>query len=141
MGNMLDFFQIPSKASLLAFMPVLVIGIMFGLAMDYEIFLVSRIREEYNRTKDTTHSVIVGLQENGTVVFAAIVIMASVFAGFIFSPEGIIKSIGLSFTFGVIFDALIVRMIIVPAAIALFGKANWYLPKWLDKIVPQLHVD
>ncbi|CAK1228973.1 MMPL family transporter [Fructobacillus fructosus] len=140
-GNMLDFFQIPSKASLLAFMPVLVIGIMFGLAMDYEIFLVSRIREEYNRTKDTTHSVIVGLQENGTVVFAAIVIMASVFAGFIFSPEGIIKSIGLSFTFGVIFDALIVRMIIVPAAIALFGKANWYLPKWLDKIVPQLHVD
>lgn len=140
-GNMLDFFQIPSKASLLAFMPVLVIGIMFGLAMDYEIFLVSRIREEYNRTKDTTHSVIVGLQENGTVVFAAIVIMASVFAGFIFSPEGIIKSIGLSFTFGVIFDALIVRMVIVPAAIALFGKANWYLPKWVDKILPQLHVD
>lgn len=140
-GNLLDFFQIPSKSSLLAFMPVLVIGIMFGLAMDYEIFLVSRIREEYNRTKDTSHSVIVGLKENGTVVFAAIAIMASVFAGFIFSPEGIIKSIGLSFTFGVLFDALIVRMIIVPAAIALFGRANWYLPKWLDKILPELNVD
>lgn len=140
-GHLLDLFQLPSKATILAFLPVLVIGIMFGLAMDYEIFLVSRIREEYNKTKDNNHSVVVGLQENGTVVFAAIVIMASVFAGFIFAPKGIMKSIGLSFTFGVLFDALLVRMVIVPASIALFGKVNWYLPKWLDKVLPDLNLE
>ncbi|MDI6666741.1 MMPL family transporter [Leuconostoc falkenbergense] len=140
-GNLHELFNIPSKAAILAFLPVLVIGIMFGLAMDYEIFLVSRIREVYNETKNTNQAVQTGLRENGTIVMAAIIIMACVFSGFIFATDGIIKSIGLALTTGILFDALIVRMVIVPSAISLFGKANWYFPHWLDKILPQIHLD
>ncbi|CAK8053963.1 MMPL family transporter [Eupransor demetentiae] len=140
-GHLLDLFQIPSKAAILGFLPILIIGILFGLAMDYEIFLVSRIREIYSQTGDTNEAVREGLKDNGPIVIAALIIMASVFAGFIFAGDGMIKSIGLAFTSGVIFDGLLVRMIIVPAAISLFGRANWYFPKWLDRILPKIDIE
>lgn len=140
-GHFIDLLNIPAKSSVLNFLPVLVIGIMFGLAMDYEVFLVSRMREEYMKHKDTKKAVIAGMQDSGTAVVAAALIMIAVFSGFIFSSDAIVKSMGLALTLGIVFDALLVRLILVPATISLFGKASWYLPKWLDKILPNITID
>lgn len=140
-GHFIDLLGIPAKGAVLNFLPVLVIGIMFGLAMDYEVFLVSRIREEYLRTGNTRQAVIEGMKDSGPAVVAAAFIMMVVFSGFIFASDAIVKSMGLVLTSGILFDALLVRLILVPASIDLFGKASWYLPKWLDKILPNIKVD
>lgn len=140
-GHFIEFFGIPAKGAILNFLPVLVIGIMFGLAMDYEVFLVSRIREEYLKTHRTTEAVIAGMRNSGPAVVAAALIMMAVFSGFIFASDAIVKSMGLVLTSGILFDALLVRLILVPATIAVFGKASWYLPKWLDKLLPNVKID
>ncbi len=140
-GNFIDLLNIPAKSSVLNFLPVLVIGIMFGLAMDYEVFLVSRMREEYMKCKDTKEAVISGMKKSGTAIVAAALIMMAVFSGFIFSSDAIVKSMGLALTLGILFDAVFVRLILVPSSIALFGKASWYLPNWLNKILPNISID
>ncbi|WP_337090275.1 MMPL family transporter [Leuconostoc pseudomesenteroides] len=140
-GHFIDFFGIPAKGAILNFLPVLVIGIMFGLAMDYEVFLVSRIREEYMKFHDTKQAVIAGMRDSGPAVVAAALIMIAVFSGFIFASDAIVKSMGLVLTSGILFDALLVRLILVPATISLFGRASWYLPKWLDKLLPNVKID
>lgn len=140
-GHFIDFFGIPAKGAILNFLPVLVIGIMFGLAMDYEVFLVSRIREEYMKSHDTKQAVIAGMRDSGPAVVAAALIMMAVFSGFIFASDAIVKSMGLVLTSGILFDALLVRLILVPATISLFGRASWYLPKWLDKLLPNVKID
>lgn len=140
-GHFIDFFGIPAKGAILNFLPVLVIGIMFGLAMDYEVFLVSRIREEYMKSHDTKQAVIVGMRDSGPAVVAAALIMMAVFSGFIFASDAIVKSMGLVLTSGILFDALLVRLILVPATISLFGRVSWYLPKWLDKLLPNVKID
>lgn len=140
-GHFIDFFGIPAKGAILNFLPVLVIGIMFGLAMDYEVFLVSRIREEYMKFHDTKQAVIAGMRDSGPAVVAAALIMMAVFSGFIFASDAIVKSMGLVLTSGILFDALLVRLILVPATISLFGRASWYLPKWLDKLLPNIKID
>lgn len=140
-GNFINLFGFPTASPVLAFLPVIVIGILFGLAMDYEVFLVSRMREEFTHSKDAKKAILAGLKDSGGVVTAAGLIMIAVFAGFMLAPDPIIKSMGFALTFGIVFDAFVVRMAIVPAVMTLMGKAAWYLPKWLDKILPNIDVE
>ncbi|MFD1452659.1 MMPL family transporter [Oceanobacillus sojae] len=140
-GNLINLFAFPKEGPVLAFLPVIVIGILFGLAMDYEVFLVSRMREEFTHTGDAKKAILAGMKDSGGVVTAAGLIMVAVFAGFMFAPDPIIKSMGFALTFGIVFDAFIVRMAIVPAVMELMGNAAWYLPKWLDRILPNIDVE
>ncbi len=140
-GHFDDLIGLAGPSAILNFLPVLVIGIMFGLAMDYEVFLISRMKEVYDETGDTQKALLEGMKDNGKAIFAAILIMASVFMGFVFAADSTVKSMGLALTLGIFFDALIVRMIFVPAMLAVFGKANWYLPKWLDKLLPNVKIE
>ena len=124
-----------------SFLPIILIGIVFGLAMDYQVFLVTRMREEYVRGIAPRQAVISGFGHGARVVTAAAIIMISVFSGFILAPDAIIKSIGFALGIAVLFDALIVRMTIVPAAMTLLGRSAWWLPRWLDKLLPDVDVE
>ncbi|MFV0533488.1 MAG: MMPL family transporter [Cumulibacter sp.] len=134
-------FGVDTPAPIISFLPVLLIGILFGLSMDYEMFLVSGMRESHQHGLDARRSVSMGYMAGSRVVTAAAIIMISVFAGFILAPDAIIASIGFSLAFGVLFDAFVVRMTIVPAVMRLLGEKAWYLPKWLEKIVPHADVE
>ncbi|MFE3270846.1 MMPL family transporter [Streptomyces sp. NPDC059215] len=138
-GHFGQTFQIGAAAPIVCFLPVLLIGVLFGLAMDYEVFLVSRIREHYEHTGDAQQAIIHGVARSGRVVSAAALIMTAVFGGFIFSADPIIKSIGFALAVGVLIDAFVVRMTLVPAAMALLRDRAWQMPTWLDRLVP--HVD
>ncbi len=140
-GNFYEIFGFATSSPVLNFLPIITIGILFGLAMDYEVFLVSRMREEYTHTGDARKAVLAGIRDSGGVVMAAGLIMIAVFAGFMMAPDPMTKVIGLALTFGVIFDAFIVRMMIVPAVMLLLGKAAWYMPKWLDRILPNVDIE
>ncbi|MFP3674714.1 MMPL family transporter [Bacillus sp. SIMBA_031] len=140
-GHFTGLLSIPEKGPILAFLPILAIGILFGLAMDYQVFLVSRMREEYVKIKNPVQAIHAGLKHSGPVVTAAGLIMIFVFAGFVFAGDSMIKSMGLAMTFGVLFDAFIVRMTIIPSVMKLMGHAAWYLPKWLDKIIPNVDIE
>ncbi|QHT60595.1 MMPL family transporter [Paenibacillus lycopersici] len=140
-GHLLGLLGFPGSGPILAFLPVILIGILFGLAMDYEIFLVSKMREVYAHTGDARQAVLDGVRDSGKVVTAAGLIMISVFVGFMLAPDAIIKSMGLALAFGVLFDAFVVRMTLVPAVMSLMGKSAWYMPKWLDRILPNVDVE
>lgn len=140
-GHFMNLFGLPTESPLINFLPVLVVGILFGLAMDYEVFLVSRMREEFTRTGDAKKAILAGMKDSGTVVTAAGLIMMAVFSGFVFASDPVVKSMGLALTFGVLFDAFVVRMTIVPAVMTLMGKSAWYLPKWLNKILPNIDME
>ena len=140
-GHFVNFFGFPAQSPILAFLPVITIGILFGLAMDYEIFLVSKMREIYIHSGDSRKAILYGMRDSGGVVTAAALIMMAVFFGFMMNPDAMIKSIGMALAFGVFFDAFIVRMTIVPAVMTLMGKTAWYIPKWLDKILPNIDVE
>ncbi|WP_138495023.1 MMPL family transporter [Paenibacillus pinistramenti] len=140
-GHLIDFFGIPEPAPVLNFLPVLVAGILFGLAMDYEVFLVSGMREKYVHERHAKKAVLFGMKTSGTIVLAAGLIMVSVFASFIFGDDTMVKSMGLALAFGIVFDAFIVRLTIVPAVMTLLGKSAWYFPKWLDRILPKLDIE
>ena len=120
---------------------VIMFPILFGLSMDYEVFLLSRIREEYDRTGDNTESVARGLAGTGRVVTSAALIMVAVFLSFVSSPVVSLKMLGLGLAVAIAVDATIVRMVLVPATMALLGKANWWLPGWLDRVLPHLAVE
>jgi RND superfamily putative drug exporter len=116
-------------------------GILFGLSMDYEVFLLSRIREEYLRTGDNAESVARGLAATGRVITSAALIMVAVFLSFVANPSPTTKMFGLGLATAIALDATIVRMLVVPASMALLGRANWWLPGWLDRLIPQLTVE
>ena len=120
---------------------VIMFPILFGLSMDYEVFLLSRIKEEYDATGDNTESVARGLAGTGRVVTSAALIMVAVFLSFVASPVPSLKMLGLGLATAVLIDATIVRMVLVPATMALLGKANWWLPGWLDRVLPHLSVE
>ncbi|MCW2605606.1 MAG: hypothetical protein JWO60_299 [Frankiales bacterium] len=126
---------------ILAFLPIFMIGIIFGLAMDYEVFLVTRIREEYVHGASPDDAVVAGFRHGGRVVTAAALIMISVFSAFLLSPDPTSKSFGFAFAFGVAIDAFVVRMTVVPAVLALLGDRAWGLPRWLDRLVPEVDVE
>ncbi|AJA46413.1 membrane export protein [Clostridium pasteurianum DSM 525 = ATCC 6013] len=140
-GHLSGLFNVAAREPVLCFLPILVTGILFGLAMDYEVFLVSRMREEFTKTGNAKQSVISGIKNSGTVVTAAGLIMTAVFLGFAFNVDANVKSMGITLAFGVLFDAFIVRMTFVPAVMVLLGKKTWYMPKWLDKILPKIDVE
>ncbi len=132
---------IENETPLPAFIPVLMFAILFGLSMDYEVFLVARMREVWVHTGDNAKSIVGGLAGTGRVITAAAAIMVAVFAAFIPSPDVFLKVIGVGMAAAILIDATIVRMVLVPAVMHLLGRANWWLPRWLDRIIPQLHVE
>jgi putative drug exporter of the RND superfamily len=123
------------------FIPVMMFAILFGLSMDYEVFLLSRIREEYLRSGDPSQSVAVGLAKTARVITAAAAIMVVVFLAFLFSTEVFLKLMGLGMATAILVDATVVRMVLVPAVMQLMGHANWWIPGWLDRILPRLDGD
>ncbi|KWX70550.1 MMPL family transporter [Paenibacillus jilunlii] len=140
-GWLHSLFGFDTGGPLLSFMPFLVTGILYGLAMDYQVFLVSSMREAYVHGRHGSESVIHGYDLASRVVLAAGIIMVSVFAGFIFAPDAMIKQIGFALAFGILIDAFIIRMTLVPAVMAVFGDKAWWLPKWLDRLLPNLDVE
>ncbi|WP_339269596.1 MMPL family transporter [Paenibacillus sp. FSL R5-0470] len=140
-GWLHSLFGFDTGGPLLSFMPILVTGILYGLAMDYQVFLVSSMREAYVHGRRGNDSVVHGYDLASRVVLAAGVIMVSVFAGFIFAPDAMIKQIGFALAFGILIDAFIIRMTLVPAVMAVFGDKAWWLPKWLDRLLPNLDVE
>ncbi|MFJ4369555.1 MMPL family transporter [Streptomyces chartreusis] len=125
----------------MSMMPIFMVGVVFGLAMDYEVFLVTRMREAYVHGEKPSQAVVTGFKHGARVVTAAAVIMMAVFAGFIGSSESMVKMIGFGLAIAVFFDAFVVRMAIVPAVLALLGKKAWWLPKWLDRALPNVDVE
>ncbi len=126
---------------IMPFLPIMVFAILFGLSMDYQVFLVSRMREEWERTGDNALSIRSGLAGSGRVVVIAALIMASVFMAFIPTPDNTIKLFGISLASAVLIDAFIIRLIFVPSLMSIIGKPNWWLPRWLGKILPVVHVE
>ncbi|WP_436524211.1 MMPL family transporter [Actinoplanes sp. HUAS TT8] len=140
-GHLAGWFGVESTGPLVSIMPIFLIGILFGLAMDYEVFLVTRTREEYVHGAAPNEAVIAGMKHGARVVTAAALIMISVFAGFILADDTIIKSLGFALSFGVAVDAFLVRMTIVPAVLSLLGRSAWWLPAWLDRLLPNVDVE
>ena len=140
-GHLGDLFAVESVSPIVSFLPVLMIAILFGLAMDYEVFLVSRMRESYVHTGEALESTVTGFQASARVVTAAALIMTAVFAGFILSDDVVIKSIGFALAFGVLADAFLVRMTLVPAVLALLGRRAWWLPRWMSRAMPNLDIE
>ncbi|MDX3226123.1 MMPL family transporter [Streptomyces sp. ME19-01-6] len=136
-----SLFNVEEPGPIMSMMPIFMIGVVFGLAMDYEVFLVTRMREAYVHGERPGQAVVTGFRHGARVVTAAAVIMISVFAGFIGSSESMVKMIGFGLAIAVFFDAFIVRMAIVPAVLALLGKSAWWLPRWLDKALPNVDVE
>ena len=126
---------------IVAFVPMMMFAILFGLSMDYEVFLLSRIREEYNRTHHNLDSVVDGLASTARVITSAALIMISVFLAFVPDPNPTVKMFGLGLAVAVFIDATIVRLVLVPATMELLGDANWWLPKWLDRILPKIEIE
>ena len=124
-----------------SWVPILMFAILFGLSMDYEVFLLSRVREEWERTGDSRASVVQGLSATGRVISSAAAIMVAVFLGFSSEVDVIIKQIGVGMAVAILLDATVVRMVLVPATMALLGDWNWWLPRWLDRLLPTLRAE
>ena len=140
-GNLASVFGIAEAGPILPFLPVMLFAILFGLSMDYQVFIVSRMQEEWEHHKDNKAAVRVGLGGSGQVVVAAALIMFCVFMSFVFQSNATIKLFGLALAVAIAMDAFVVRLALVPALMTLFGKANWYVPGWLGKILPKVSVE
>ncbi|CAM5554055.1 MMPL family transporter [Streptomyces tanashiensis] len=140
-GWLADLFGIDQPGPVMSTLPIFMIGVVFGLAMDYEVFLVSRMREAYVHGARPAEAVATGFRYGGRVVSAAAIIMTSVFSGFIVEDNDFVKMIGFGLAAAVLFDAFVVRMTLVPALFALLGRSAWWLPKWLDRILPNIDVE
>ncbi|MFI2612549.1 MMPL family transporter [Kitasatospora sp. NPDC018619] len=136
-----DLFGVEQTSPIMSMMPIFMVGVVFGLAMDYEVFLVTRMREAYIHGERPNQAVVTGFRHGARVVTAAAAIMICVFAGFIGSGDPMVKMIGFGLAFAVFADAFLVRMTIVPAVLALLGERAWWLPKWLDKVLPAVDVE
>jgi RND superfamily putative drug exporter len=141
MGHGLSLLGLDRTGPIESFVPPIAFAILFGLSMDYEVFLMSRIREEHVRGKDTTHAVVDGVAAIGRVVVAACLIMSTVFAAFILQADRIPKEFGLLLAIAILTDALVVRMTIVPALLTLLHERSWLMPAWLDRILPRLTIE
>ena len=124
-----------------AWVPMFLFAIVFGLSMDYEVFLLSRIKEEYDRTRDNATAVADGLAATARVITAAALIMFCVFGAFVLGDDRSLKLFGLGLALAVLIDATIVRMLLVPATMELLGDRNWWIPKWLDRVLPNIDVE
>ncbi|GBF73479.1 hypothetical protein PA598K_01770 [Paenibacillus sp. 598K] len=136
-----QLFGFDTGGPLLSFIPIMVTGILYGLAMDYQVFLVSSMREAYVHGHHGNTSVTHGYSQASRVVVAAAIIMVAVFAGFIFTDDIMIKQIGFALAIGIFIDAFVIRMALVPAVMAIFGDKAWWLPRWLNRLLPNLDVE
>ncbi|QHC58906.1 MMPL family transporter [Rathayibacter sp. VKM Ac-2760] len=136
-----DLIGLHSTGPILSFLPVILVGILFGLAMDYQLFLASGMREAYVHGASARLAVAQGFQAGKAVVIAAALIMVAVFGGFIFSESTIIRSMGFGLAFGVLLDAFVVRMLLMPALMHLLGRSAWWLPRWLDRLLPDVDLE
>ena len=136
-----DIFMVHNPAPVLSFLPTIMIGVLFGLAMDYQLFISSGMREAYAHGTEARLAVQKGFVQGRAVVAAAAIIMVSVFGGFVYADDSYIRPIGFGLAIGVLFDAFLVRMLMVPALMHLLGPAAWYLPKWLDRLLPDVDVE
>ena len=137
----MDLIGLESTVPVIAFIPMFMFAILFGLSMDYEVFLLSRVREEYLRTGDNDASVLHGIAITARVITSAALIMICVFLGFVLGEDPLTKMMGLGLATAIFIDATIVRMVLVPATMKLMGDANWWLPKWLDRRMPTIDID
>lgn len=140
-GWLSSLFGFDTGGPLMSFMPIIVTGILYGLAMDYEVFLVSSMREAHIHGQPARQSVVHGFDQASRVVVAAAIIMVAVFSGFIFSHDIMIKQIGFALAAGILIDAFIVRLTLVPALMAVFDERAWWLPRWLDRLLPDLDIE
>jgi putative drug exporter of the RND superfamily len=139
-GSFGQLFGIDTDTPVPPFIPVMMFAILFGLSMDYEVFILSRVREEYLRHRDTSRAVADGLAQTARVITAAGAIMVVVFLAFLLSPEVFLKLLGLGMATAIFVDATIVRMVLVPSVMQLLGRRNWWIPRWLDRMLPRLDV-
>ncbi len=140
-GHLDRLFGVTDPGPVVSFLPILLVGVLFGLAMDYEVFLVSRMRESFVGGAEAGDAVRKGFEESGRVVVAAALIMISVFGSFIITNDLVTKAIGLSLAAGVAVDAFIVRMTLVPATMALLGRRAWWMPAWLGRVLPRVDLE
>jgi putative drug exporter of the RND superfamily len=136
-----ELFGIGKDGPIEAWVPMMLFAVIFGLSMDYEVFLLSRIREEYDRSHDNASAVANGLAATARVITAAAAIMFCVFAGFVLGSDRSLKMFGLGLAVAVLLDATVVRLVLVPATMELLGDRNWWLPRWLDRVLPVVHVE
>jgi RND superfamily putative drug exporter len=135
-----DLIGLESTVPIVPFIPMFMFAILFGLSMDYEVFLLSRVREQFLATGDNDSSVVHGIATTGRVITSAALIMISVFLGFVASGDPAAKMFGLGLAVAIFIDATVVRMVLVPATMKLLGKANWWIPRWLDRLLPVIDV-
>ncbi|WP_433661006.1 MMPL family transporter [Nocardia sp. CA-128927] len=135
------FGLIEDPHPLISFLPIMLIGLVFGLAMDYQVFLVTRMREEFVNGKSPKEAVVAGYHHGARVVTSAAIIMITVFGSFLLETDVTAKSFGFALAAGVLFDAFIVRMVLIPSLLILMGKWAWWMPKWLDRIIPDIDVE
>jgi RND superfamily putative drug exporter len=140
-GHLAGLIGLDTAGPLVSFLPILLIGILFGLAMDYEVFLVSRMREDFVHGDTAIKATINGMGHGARVVTAAALIMTAVFSGFILLDDPVIKSMGFALAVGVAIDAFVVRLTLVPAVMSLLGRSAWWLPRWLDRILPDVDLE
>jgi RND superfamily putative drug exporter len=140
-GALGELIGIDHEVPIAPFMPVMMFAILFGLSMDYEVFLISRIREEYLKDGDTRRAVADGLAKTARVITAAAAIMVVVFLAFLTAPDTFLKLFGIGLASAIFLDATVVRMVLVPAVMQLLGSRNWWIPGWLEKILPRLDVE
>ena len=136
-----DLIGLESTVPIISFIPMFMFAVLFGLSMDYEVFLLSRVREEYLTTNDNDTAVIRGISTTARVITSAALIMISVFLGFVLGDDPAIKMMGLGLATAILIDATVVRLVLVPASMKLMGDANWWLPAWLDRILPSIDID
>jgi RND superfamily putative drug exporter len=140
-GPLGDLFGIPEATPVPILLPIGIFAILFGLSMDYEVFLLSRIKEEYDRTGDNALAVADGLAKSARVITAGAAVMITVFLSFALAVDVFGKMFGIGLAAAVLIDATIVRMVLVPATMELLGDRNWRLPGWLDRLLPNIHVE
>jgi len=140
-GALSELIGIDHEVPIAPFMPVMMFAILFGLSMDYEVFLISRIREEYLKDGDTRRAVADGLAKTARVITAAAAIMVVVFLAFVSAPDTFLKLFGIGMAAAIFLDATVVRMVLVPAIMQLLGERNWWIPNWLERILPRLDVE
>jgi RND superfamily putative drug exporter len=136
-----SFFGVGKEGPIEAWAPIMMFAIVFGLSMDYEVFLLSRIKEEYDRTHENATAVADGLAVTARVITAAAAIMVCVFGSFVFGDQHALQVFGLGLAVAVLVDATIVRLVLVPATMELLGDKNWWLPHWIDRVLPHIQID
>jgi RND superfamily putative drug exporter len=136
-----ELIGLDTTVPIVSFIPMFMFAVLFGLSMDYEVFLLSRVREEYAATGDNEEAVITGLASTARVITSAALIMISVFGAFVLGDDPVVKMMGLGLATAIFVDATIVRIVLVPATMKLMGDANWWLPAWLDRWMPKVDID